>query len=124
MSAKVPPPPCVTQRLGYCPSQRLLQIGIGRVVVVVRIGAAAMAAQQAHIVDQRIGARLPQHADGARIDAAGRDSEAADDVGAARGRRNDRLGRAHALEARRAILQVELGQGGMQPDEHRVRLQA
>ena len=125
ISANVPPPPSVTHRLGYWPSQRLAQVGIGGVVVVVRIGAAAVAAEEAHIVDERVFAGFPQERDGARIDAAGKDAEAADDVVSACRARRARLGRAHPLISPASrIKQVELRQGRMQPDQHRVRSSA
>ena len=53
ISAKVPPPPSRYPKAGILPVPALVQIGIGGVVVVIRIGAAAVAAQEAHIVDQR-----------------------------------------------------------------------
>ena len=55
---------------GILPVPSLAQIGIGGVVVVIRIRPAAMAAQEAHIVNQGRGPGAPQHADRARIDAA------------------------------------------------------
>src|ERR1700733_10329373 len=52
----------------------LAQVGVSGVVVVVGIGAAAVTAEEAHIVDERVFAGLPQNSDGSGIDAAGRDA--------------------------------------------------
>ena len=64
----------------------LAQVGVGGVVVVVRVGAAAVAAEETHVVDERLLAGFPEDADCAGIDAAGKDADAAEHVFAA-GRR-------------------------------------
>ena len=48
-------------------------------VVVVRIAAAAVAAEKAHVVNQRLLARLPQNCYGTRVNAARKYSDSADD---------------------------------------------
>src|SRR5581483_9218165 len=83
-----------------------------------------MAAQETDIIHQRTGSRAPQHAYGACIDAARENSEAADDIGAPRRRKDHGPRRAHALITGRAIEKVELRQSRMQADQHCVRFQS
>ena len=136
MPTKVPPPPLVTHRLGYCPSQRRLQVGIGGVRVVVNqlpvvgsIGGGviridgAVAAEEAHVVHHGIRAGHPLGGDGARIDAVGVEADAGDDVGSALGRFEQRLGTADALEGGSAVGEDDAGDAGMQADENCVGLQ-
>lgn len=82
-----------------------------------------MAAEEAHIVDQRRLACAPQHAHSARIDSARQDSQAAQYVRPTGWRFDHRAGSAHALERRRAVGEIELRQSRMQSNEHRVGLQ-
>jgi hypothetical protein len=97
------------------------QVGVGGVVVVVGIGAAAVAAEKAHIIDQRLLAGLPEDGDGARVDSAGEDADAAQDV-VASGRGEDHgLGCADAFITGSFVEEVELGERGVEADEHGVR---
>ena len=86
MSAKVPPPPLVIQRLGYCAVPAAIDVGVGGVGVVVGIdaravgGVGAVTAEEAHVDHERVGAGLPQSADRAIVDAVGVEAEAGDDV--------------------------------------------
>ena len=97
------------------------QIGIGRMVVVIRIGAAPMPAQESHIVNQRIFPRAPHHPHRPRIEPARKHAEPAQDVPPALRREDHRARRTHAPKGRRVIRQIELRHRGVQPDQHRVR---
>ena len=108
---------------GILPVPALVQVRVSRVVVVVRIAAAAVPAEKAHIIHQRLLARLPQHSYRTRVDTAREDSDPADDVLAARRRKKHCLRRTHSLVSRCLIQQVDLRERGMQPDQHRVRLE-
>ncbi len=100
-----------------------VQIGVGGVVVVVGVRSAAVAAKKAHIINERIGARLPEQRNGAGIDSTGEDADAADDVRSARRREDDRFGRTNTLIACGGIEQIDLRECGMEADEHRVWLE-
>ena len=82
-----------------------------------------MSSEKTYVIHQRILARLPQSAHGARIDSARKDTDAADDVGAARRSEKHGLRLAHSLIARRLIEQIELRQRRMQTNQHRVWLE-
>src|SRR5580704_1669000 len=69
---------------GILPVPALVQVRISRVVVVVRIATAAVPAKKAHVIHQRLLARLPQYGYRTRIDAACKYSDPADNVLSAR----------------------------------------
>jgi hypothetical protein len=98
----------------------LAQVGVGGVVVVLGIGAAAVAAEETHVVDERVFAGLPQNSDGAWIDATGKHTDATEDVSAVGGRENHGLGRTNTLVAGGFVEQVDLRKRRMQADENRV----
>ena len=112
---------------GILPVPTPIEVRVGGVRVVVRILAAAfdlrsaVAAQEAHVVHHRRGAGHPLRGDGARVDAAGVESDADDDVAAAFGRLDHRLGSADALEGRRPIAQHHLRGARMQADQDGIR---
>ena len=83
----------------------------------------AVPAQEAHIIHQRVAAGLPKRRHRARIDAAGEKPDARHDIVAAPGRFQQRPGRTDAGKAGRIVRQVNLGDGGVQPDQHRVGFQ-
>ncbi len=106
-----------------------MDVGIGGVGVVVGIDAravgsvGAVAAEEAHVIHERVGTGLPECADSAVVDAVGVKADAGDDVVAAAGRFKQRHGRAGALEGSRAVEDVELRHAGVQADEDGVRLE-
>ena len=101
---------------GILPVPALVQVRVSRVVVVVRIAAAAVPAQKAHVIHQRLLARLPQHGYRTWVDTARENSDAADDILPAGRRKKHSLRRTHSLVSRCLIQQVDLRERRMQPD--------
>ncbi len=60
---------------GILPVPPPTAVGIGGLIVVVRIRAAAVAAQETHVVDQRPLSRAPQDSHGSRVYTAGINAE-------------------------------------------------
>ncbi len=115
-------------RVLACPA--LGGVGVGRSVGVVGVEprsvveVGAVAALELDVIDHRVGARSPQQRCGARIDPAGVETQTRDDVVALGARLHQGLGRANALIAWSAVRQHDLGQVGVQTDQHRVRPQS
>src|SRR3569833_1314912 len=85
---------------GILPIPALLKIGICRVVVVVRIAAAAVSPQNPYIIDERLLSRLPQHCNGPGIDSTGEYAYPAQDVLPSRRRKQYCLRRSNTQKPR------------------------
>ena len=83
----------------------------------------AVTAKEAHVVEQGIFAGHPLCGNGARIDAVGVETDSGDDVCAALGRFEQRLGSADTLERRSSVGKQDARDAGMQADEDRVWLE-
>ena len=83
-------------------------------------GRRAAAAHDLHVLHQALLARSPQQRRRARVDPSGKEAKARKDRVAALAAFQDRQHRAEAGMARIFVRNIELGDGGMQADEHAV----
>jgi hypothetical protein len=99
---------------------RIAAAGLGRAQRLAVGGGRAAAAHDLDVGDQRGRARPPQQRRGARVDAAGEQADARQDVVAALRASPDRRHRTDAGVARIVVGDDQLGQGRVQADQHGV----
>src|ERR1019366_2602432 len=114
---------------GILPIPAAVEVGVGSVVIVVDIFAAAVdfgsavAAQEAHVIHHGILACHPFQRDSPGVDAVGVDADSRKDVGVPLGRLDDRYGTAGALESGGPVGQYQRRGAGVQAHQDAVRLQ-